>query len=298
MILRDNNSDQYLIDWKNGNIQLGRGIGSVEFDKHLRYKDGEFTIINGLDNVGKTIFILWYFLVLSVKYDLKWCIWSGENKSHQLIRQLIQFYKGISLCDLTEGEILSARKQITHWFKFVDNKGFYKSSELYDVFQKSKCNGGLVDPFTGLNRDFTYAASYEFLNETRNFVNKSGMSIYVNTHPNTEASRRKYSMDHDTFPNYPMPPQKSESEGGQPFGNRPDNYLTLHRFVGHPEFKYKTLVYVRKIKDTETGGEPTAIDEFIDFDWNNGLGFTVNGYDPIRDRHLFNNINTNNEDIY
>ena len=84
MIENKQNITDYLQSYHEGKIKKGLGIDLPELDEHARFKRGEFNIINGLDNVGKTVVILWWFLCLSSKHNLKWCIYSGENKSGQL----------------------------------------------------------------------------------------------------------------------------------------------------------------------------------------------------------------------
>lgn len=262
---------KYLEDYHSGKIKLGYGINNP-LDEYLRAKHGQLNIINGIDNVGKTVWILWYFLQLSIVHNLKWVIYSGENKTGQLVRQLIQFYSGKYIKSMDLGEVFKHELQINEWFTFVDNKHFYKSSELFKIFNDIDCFGCLIDPFTGLDREFTHAANYEFLNECRAFCNQTGKSIYVNTHVHSEASRRTYG-DKSPFTGYVMPPLKSQSEGGQPFANRPDDFITIHRLVGHPHRNTITEAYIRKVKDTETGGKVSPIDAPIEFDFNNGLGF-------------------------
>jgi hypothetical protein len=41
-------------------------------------------------------------------------------------------------------------------------------------------------------------------------------------------------------------------------------------------------VSYEKVKDTDTGGKITALDDYIMCDFNNGLGFTINGKDPLK----------------
>lgn len=281
MILNQNDINTYLQDYHAGKITKGKGIGVTELDNILRFKQGQLTIINGLDNVGKTIWILWYYLCLSYKHGNKWIIYSGENKGGQLVRQLIQFMTGKRLEQMELKNVFHAEIKIKEWFTFIDNSKFYKSTELFKIFKdEGNFSGGLIDPFTGMNREYTHAANYDFLNEARSFCNSTNKSVYVNTHVVSEAARRTYPENHE-FSGYPFPPSKSQSEGGQPFGNRTDDFLTIHRLVGHPLMQYKTLLYIRKIKDTETGGMVTPIDEPLEFDFNGGLGFTVNGKNPL-----------------
>jgi hypothetical protein len=177
-------------------------------------------------------------------------------------------------------QVFKYELQIGQWFTFVDNENFYKSKDLFKIFSEGDYNGCLIDPFTGMDREYTHAANYDFLNECRSFCNSTNKSVYVNTHVVSEAARRTY-PDGSEFANYPFPPSKSQSEGGQPFGNRTDDFITIHRLVGHPVMQYKTLLYIRKIKDTETGGCVSPIDDPLEFDFNAGLGFTVDGQNPL-----------------
>ena len=297
------NITKYLTDYHDGKILEGYGVRQAKLDKHLRAKASQLTIINGLDNTGKTVWMLWYFLCLSVRHGLKWLIYSGENKSGQLVRQLIQFYTGKHLKNMELREVFHVEQIISQWFVFVDNKPFYKTTELFKIFQDNDCFGCLIDPYTGMNREYTHSANYDFLNESRAFCNSTGKSLYVNTHVVSEAARYTFPKGHE-YEAYPYPPSKSQSEGGQPFGNRTDDFLTIHRLVGHPTRNYYTEVYVRKIKDTETGGKVNAIDDPMLFDFNRGLGFMIDGQNILNATvtmlgHLPNNdeFDTDNNDF-
>ena len=54
MILDQKEINTYLQDYHAGKIAMGLDIGCKGLDDSLRYKQGQLTIINGLDNVGKT----------------------------------------------------------------------------------------------------------------------------------------------------------------------------------------------------------------------------------------------------
>ncbi len=279
MIVNKEEVSKYLQEYHEGKISMGKGIGISEIDNAIRFKQSELTIINGLDNVGKTVTVLWYYLCLSYKHNLKWIIYSGENQPGQLVRQMIQWMTGKRLNELTLGEVFRYELMIEGWFTFVKND-FYKSTELFKIFEDGDYNGCLVDPYTGMNREYTHAANYDFLNESRDFCNRTKKSLYVNTHVVSESARRTYPAGHE-FEGYPFPPSKSSSEGGQPFGNRCDGFWTIHRLVGHPLMQYKTLLFSRKVKDTETGGSVSDINSPVMLDFNSGLGFTINGENPL-----------------
>ena len=61
---------EYLIKFHSGEIKEGLGLDCF-LDEHIRYKPKQVTIIVGHDNVGKSFWINWYMLTLSLKYDLK-----------------------------------------------------------------------------------------------------------------------------------------------------------------------------------------------------------------------------------
>jgi hypothetical protein len=57
--------------------------------------------------------------------------------------------------------------------------------------------------------------------------------------------------------------------------------FVIHRLIKHPEYKLKTWVSVEKVKDQETGGKHTALDSPVICDFNSGVGFQINGVDPL-----------------
>ena len=226
----ENESLKYLLDFKDGNIKKGLGIDCVLDDYYL-YKQGEFNMVLGLDNVGKTNWIIWYLTTLSIKHEKRWCIWSGENKIGQIKRDIIQFWCGESLKELTKKQIISYNDLINKYFFFVDNSKMYSHKDLLRIFEKQNIDGALIDPFTGLNhnrRIAQFERNYEICNDVREFCNKTGKSIYISIHPQTESARRVYPHDHP-LNGHIQPPRKADCEGGQVFPNRVDNFICLHR---------------------------------------------------------------------
>ena len=283
-ILKRGYGQESLYDYHEGKIKKGLDIGLEDFDKHLRFKQGQFVMINGLDNVGKTLFIVWYFLCLSMKHNLKWCIWSGENEAWQIKRDLMSMYEGVKFNEIDIKRITVLMDYIDNWFLFVDNRNLYSHKEILKLFKSQEVNGCLIDPFTGMNHDRKinqFERNYQFCNDVREFCNKTGKTVYVNTHPQTEASRRVYANDH-TLKGFVQPPKKSDTEGGQSFANRCDDFLTIHRMTNHPEMWMLTEVHVRKVKDKETGGDITFLDDPLRLDYNSGLGFTLGGHNPLK----------------
>jgi hypothetical protein len=283
---------QYLIDYKEGRIKQGLGI-DCQLDEYLRFKPRQLNIILGHDNVGKTYFINWYFLSLALKHNIKFVIWSGENQYGQILRDMVQIYSGISFKSLNTAQITSYSMYLEQFFDFVDNSKLYKPEELLEIFKKSDAKACLIDPYTGLDRKMGYEGNYEFLNMARQFVNETGMTMYINTHPNTESGRsgNLYPENH-MWKGHLKPPMKDAIEGGKAFLNRCDDMFVIHRLVKHEEMKYVTLVTTEKIKDTDTGGKITALNDYIFCDYNSGLGFKIAGVDPLKNNRAKQPVQT------
>ena len=148
MLTKQGDTIKYLLDYKEGKIKEGLGIG-CGLDDYLRFKRKQLNIILGHDNVGKTYWINWYFLVLALKHGLKFCLWSGENQKGQILRDLIQMYAGEPFKNLTTQQIQSYLGYLEQFFYFVDNSKLYKPLELLAIFENSGCDVALIDPFTG-----------------------------------------------------------------------------------------------------------------------------------------------------
>lgn len=282
MILESGHSSQYLTDYKDGKIKKGLGLG-IELDEYLRYKDAQMNIILGHDNVGKSYWFEWYQLALSSQHDLIWCVWMGENSSGKVMRDLIQMYSGKQFSDLTYKEIRRYEIKIEHWFKFIDNSKLYTPNQILDIFDKVDVNGCFIDPYTGLDRPMTHEANYEFLNKTRQFCNQTNKTIYISTHPTSESGRNGmlYAKGHQ-WEGHLRPPMKAHIEGGKPFLNRCDDMIIIHRLTKHETLRTQTLIEVEKVKDTDTGGKQTNIDNPLMFSYNYGLGFLNQGIDAIK----------------
>lgn len=280
MIQKPGHSTQQLLDYHDGKIKSGLGVGVKELDLHLRFKRGQLNVILGHDNIGKTAWCLWYFLCLSSYHNITWTLYLAENKSWQALRDLIQMYSGKQFKDLTKTEISTYQMIIEQWFQFVDNSKLYTPEDLIKLFEESESDAFFIDPFTALDRQFGYEANYRFLNQVRQFCNLTGKTLYLSSHPISDSGRSggMYPKGHD-WEGYMRPPYKSEIEGGKAFANRVDDFIILHRMTDHEgDMRYKTMLIVSKVKDLETGGRINHPNNPVLFDWNSGLGFKC-GFD-------------------
>lgn len=272
----------FLFDVRNAKIVEGLKIGIPEVDEHFRYKQAQLNFVLGHDNVGKTFWLLWYFLVLSSQYGKKWVVWCDENHQGQIVLDLIQQYSGRDFMSLTENEIHKYKLKILSWFTFVDNKKQYTLTELLAVFKGVECDGCLIDPYTGLKRGFGFSDNYEAMNIAKQWIKETGKTLYICLHTISDAGRAGsiYAKGHP-HEGCIKPPRKADAEGGQVFANRADDFFVAHRFPQKDSMRFFTQIHVLKIKNTRTGGQPTLQDLPVLFDYNFGRGFKIGGIDPI-----------------
>lgn len=281
MILENGHSDKYLQDYKNGLIPQGLELG-IYLDDYLRFKRGQLNFILGHDNVGKSYWVLWYFLALAVKHDLKFTLFMDENSVQTIMRDLVRMYLGKKIQDSSDKELAIAITKIENHFSFVSNLQRYTPEELLEIFKSKKSDAYLIDPFNGLKTALSYSSNYDVLNDLKMFCKQNNATIYINAHPSTASGRRQanYEKGH-TWEGHVTPPMKDDIEGGKSFSNKADDFIIIHRLISHETMNTTTLVDIRKVKDTDSGGKQTILNQSIYFDFNYGNGFKCGGIDPI-----------------
>ena len=282
-ILKKGSDNDYLLDYKHDRIPKGLGIG-CDLDNNLRFKKGQYVGVLGGNNVGKTYFMTWYFMCLSAKHNLKWGLWMDENKKGRVMRDLIQFYTGKRLKELSDSDILKVAEKIEDWFFFIDNKEVYKPEELLALFDTKKPDGVLLDPFNQLNRPVGYSENIPFVRSLKHWCKVNDTTLYLTMHPNSETGRKGFEFppQHE-WAGQPMMPKKHNAEGGSLFSNMSDDWINLNRLNKLESMKYWTMVDIDKVKDNDTGGEQ-SMDGFPTMCYfNSGLGFLINGVNPLRE---------------
>jgi len=263
---------------REGRVKLGLGIGDELSDNHLRYKQGQFVMVNGADNTGKTTWILWYFVVLALKHKITFDIFSAENSIASLKRDIMQFMTGKELRKLSDIEYRRAFDEMNFYFKYIRNDKTYTVQELLKISAQSPNKCLLIDPWNSLrgNGGNKHEEDYEICALMRIFCKQTHKSLYVNTHLVTEAARKKFPKDH-VNEGHLMPPEKADTEGGQKFANRADDFISIHRMTQHATAFNVTEVHVRKVKETLTGGSVTPREAPLLFTMQDYCKFTIGG---------------------
>ena len=91
MILEFNQLKNKLNDIRTGKIKEAEKIGVPAIDDYIRFKYGNFNVVLGHANVGKTTVVLYLMLVYAKRLNIRWLVFSSENEAHSLIRKLVEF---------------------------------------------------------------------------------------------------------------------------------------------------------------------------------------------------------------
>lgn len=276
----------YLERARAGQIREASKFGHPSIDDYLRFKDGNFVVVTGHANTGKTHMILYLMMLHTMRNGTTWLVYSSENEVGSLKRKLIEFKVGLTINHVPDNVFYNELAWIDGHFRFID------VSKLYDIFELLKVaeelhneepyNGFMIDPYNSLTinqhklgKVSTHEYHYEATSKIRVFCKTKNVMTIVNTHPVTEALRKTHSKEHEYY-GHPMPPMASDVEGGGKFVNRADEFVVVHRYTMHEHDWIYTDIHVRKVKDIETGGRPTPLNGPIRLEsMRNNVGFIV-----------------------
>jgi hypothetical protein len=280
-ISSDDEDFRWIDDYANGKIPVGLETGDSKLDEYFRYKK-EFLIMNGHSNVGKTTFALYMMVNSAVRHGWKWVVYSSENRTASLKMSLMQFAVNRRIADMNYDQRKAAYKWVNEHFTVISNHQVYSYSDiivfLEKIVRQQDCDAVFVDPYNSLkieltgngsSHDYHYQAASEFLT----FSTTNDVAVWLNMHAVTEAQRRKGDDG------LPVAPFAEDTEGGGKFVNRADCFITVHRKVQAPDHNIKktTELHIRKVRETETGGQPTSFDDPITFTMNTAhTAFRVN----------------------
>jgi len=291
MLVEFKNEIQKIRDIREKRITEGLRLDVPDIDEHLRLKKGNFNVILGHANVGKTTVVLYLMLMYSLKHDCKWLIFSSENDPYTLIKKIIEFLEHKPINKINNTDFDARLKWIDDHFKFISNERMYDWEDLQElsqaVYNAWNYDGLLIDPYNSLTKKITkglngHEYDYNVTTEMRMFCKKNRVTIWLCAHAATEALRKKHGQSHDYY-DHPIPPMASDIEGGGKFVNRADDFIVVHRYVQHPTDWMYSLIHVRKVKDIDTGGRPTSIDKPIKLkSIVNNVGFQINNVDLIK----------------
>ncbi len=265
-ISSDDEDFRWIDDFAQGKIEIGLDTGDEALDEYFRYKK-EFLIINGHSNVGKTTTALYMIVNATIRHDWKWVIYSSENRTASVKMTLMQFAVNRKVEDMTYAQRKKAYKWVEEHFTIINNNQVYSYSDLLifieKIMKQKPIDAVFIDPYNSLRLDMgksnisTHDYHYEAASEFLTFSKSANIAVWLNMHAVTEAQRRKGDDG------LPVAPYAEDTEGGGKFVNRADCFVTIHRKVQSPDHSIRKMseLHVRKVREVETGGQPTPLEE-------------------------------------
>ena len=302
---------------RKGKLPLGLTINVPDFDRHIVFKHGNFNMLAGHANVGKTTVTLWLMMTYTMNHGIKWLVYSSENNAWTLIEKLCSMYLGITTERVDDVKFFQARDFVNEHFKFVNDMQSYTAYELLDAAKSIRdtweFQGMMIDPYNSLKKDrnklsgiSAHDYDYEVATDLRLFCKTQKISIYLCAHGQTEALRKLHGKDDEfqgcSLEGHPRPLAMADVEGGGKWPARIDDFYVIHRYLRHDTLYNKTLIHVNKVKETETGGAPTFHNEPIVLQMKSGSSFLVSGlYDALHPSGRpmpMSNVSSDNDTLF
>lgn len=282
-IASDREMDQYIQSVVDGTLAMGLSSNIPALDKHWMFKFNTLDFFGGVDNVGKS-YNVWYLATLQAMFnDIKIVIYSAENGDGEVKKNLMEFYIGKSVKQMSLDELDLAQGFIKNNFKIMTSKKLYTFAELLLRFEVLYEQGfrydlAVIDPYNSLDvpRGMDEHTHDKKVTNMLRVFKENYATVWVSDHASSSAARNK---DADGFVKVPW---KSEISGGQIKANKADSFAILHRYISDPARERISEFHVQKIRSKDTGGKPTPFDAPIKFVINdNQCGYTCDGVDPV-----------------
>ena len=154
MLIDFNELKDKLNDVRTGKIKEGAKIGVNPVDDYFRFKEGNFNVILGHANVGKTTLMLYLMLVFAKRLKIRWLVFSSENEAHSIVRKLVEFLAQKPINKIDKEEYNEHLTFIYENFKIIDASTLYtyrQVIELATAIRKPwEYKGFLIDPYNSL----------------------------------------------------------------------------------------------------------------------------------------------------
>ncbi len=270
------------------------GYGSAEtthfsdIDKIFKWKRGDWTLISGIGNHGKSTGILQLMLIKSIKDGVKWAMFVPENMPSKLFySELTEMLVG---CDITPSnpnrpsrdviedisDFLSEHFLVVHPKELSPTPQYIKSRFL-GLIMNNKISGILFDPFNRLINDYASSGGRDdkylevFLSDMSNFVKHHNLYSIIVAHP-TKLTKPEGELD------YPCPTVFNVAGGAQ-WNNMMDNIGFFHRpFKISEPTNPLTIFRTSKIRWKKIVGQEGEVELMYDF---RRRRFYLNGFNPL-----------------
>lgn len=286
IIMLDSVIDELLNISVNG-ITKGDTTYFPKIDECFRWMRGQFTLLHGLGNFGKTSILTQLELIKSIHDDTKWIHFSPEQMPPEIyFRDIIQAFYGKSMDNkhlnyITRDEIDYVKQFINEHFILVYPKKKsptpdYILEMFFEGIIKYNVSGTVIDPWNQMSHnwgEFSRPDLYleKYLTKFKLFTKQNNIYSVLCTHP---ANPPRPERDK------PMPaPDTWNIKGGGVWNDIMDNILCYHRPYHHIDRSRTDCQFIsQKIRFQQMNGIPGV----VDMDFNRATcRFYIDGVSPF-----------------
>jgi hypothetical protein len=280
---------------KNLHDSHGKSCGIDQISDLFSWKKGFSYLFTGSPNTGKTTMVLYLYLLMSLKYGYKWCVWSPEMEDSYLDNKVIeyhakdliytliwtlsgitpyQFYakKHTTNC-LAEEEIRSTYSWICEHFKFIhigDRTPAGIMEAFKQIHERYGVDGYLLDPWKSVKQNMDKRSDLwleDALMEFKTFSLETDSIMNYIVHPKSMRDFRDANGNFRVITPFDL-------NGGAAWHNSMDVIISMRRIDDRTEW------HSQKIRKQHLVGR-TGMYESIFFD-RDKYRFTWGNYDPFQ----------------
>lgn len=260
-----------LLDYYMNGMKPGTPTGWPLLDELFKPRDGEFTIVTGLPNHGKSE-LLDHLAVNLACQGWAFGVFSPENRPFQMhLAKLMEKHAGAPFVNwhnrdkMTDEQLRAALNWVHSRFYFI-NPVDYSMRGVLDVagklWDKYRIRGLIIDPWNELdhsrpNNEIETEYISRQLSVLRNWARDRGIHVFLVVHPT------KLGKDRQGKQQVPTP---NELHGSAHFRNKADNIFTVFRNVDPDDdgnTRNEVEVHVQKVRFKVTGRLGVTTLEYI-----------------------------------
>lgn len=217
--------------------ESAESTGIAEIDRIFKWKRGELTLLSGIGNHGKTLWLNYLMLNKSVKDGTKWAVFSPENfPAQEYYHDLTEMALGTTCNPFNpqrpdEATYRKAYEFVSEHFFYIYPKDLsptpqYIKSRFLELIIKEKVSGCIIDPFNQMTNDYGITGGRDdkyletFLADASRFAMTNHVFFVIVCHPHKLKKNERGGYD---------APDVFDLAGGAMWNNKADNILVYHR---------------------------------------------------------------------
>jgi twinkle protein len=221
--------EDLILEYQENGFPVGEKVRMKETDEHISWNKGDLVVISGVPNMGKTTWLDYMYVRLSVFSSWKFSIFSPENLPPMKIMRMIEQFMGKPLSSLTKEEVKYGIMHIKERFFFYNTEKMedYSLETLLDVAKTMIKRYGIdclcLDPFNYIDNnskeESTHEKVGELLRRLKKFAVLNDIVVCLVAHPRKQdKSNGQYNV-----------PRMYDIAQSSHFFNVPDVGIIVHR---------------------------------------------------------------------